>query len=487
MFDRLRGEGPLRIRLDGGCRQGGLRFANRQVTADLSRRGFVAGMATSLLAAMVPEFARAQPGPRPPAESAPVLLTNLRLFDGRSSTLRDGLSVLVRQGRIQSVASGKPPLPEGAQVIDCGGRVLMPGLIDMHWHATLAAVPIQVMLAGDIAYAHLAASAEARNTLMRGFTTIRDAGGPAFALKQAIDEGLIAGPRIYPSGAMITTTGGHGDFRASSELPRSGSAISSQERDGGSMVADTVDEVRVRVREQFLHGASQVKLVGSGGVSTPRSPLDMLTFTEPQLRAAVEVAADWGTYVMSHAYTPAAVQRSVRAGVQCIEHGHLMDDATAALMAKHDVWLSLQPFVSDDDSVPLTGPSREKQIEVFAGTSRVYPLAKKHGLKIAFGSDLLFSATLARRQGVMLTHLSRWYTGAEALTMATSTNARLLALSGLRNPYPGKLGTIEEGAYADLLVVDGNPLENLALIGDPDRNLVLIMKDGSIYKNTMRG
>jgi imidazolonepropionase-like amidohydrolase len=442
-------------------------------------------MATALLAAILPEFASAQPGSRPAAGGEPVLLTNFRLFDGRSGGLRDGLFVLVQQGRIQTVSRSRPPVPEGTKVIDCGARVLMPGLIDMHWHAMLAALPIQVVLSGDIPYVHLAASAEARNTLMRGFTTIRDAGGPVFALKQAIDDGLLAGPRIYPSGAMITTTGGHGDFRSLSDLPRSGGAISAQERDGGNAIADTVDEVRLRVREQFLQGASQVKLVGSGGVSTPRSPLDMLTFTEAQLRAAAETAQDWGTYVMAHGYTPAALQRAVRAGVRCIEHGHLMDDATASLLAKNDIWLSLQPFVGDDDSVPLSGPSREKQLQVFAGTNQAYAMAKKHGIKTAFGTDLLFSSTLTRRQGTMLTHLVRWYTAAQALTMATATNAQLLALSGPRNPYPGKLGTIEEGAYADLLLVDGNPLENIGLIADPDKNLVLIMKDGNVYKNTI--
>jgi imidazolonepropionase-like amidohydrolase len=284
---------------------------------------------------------------------------------------------------------------------------------------------------------------------------------------------------------MITTTGGHGDFRSLSDIPSAGGRITSSEQTGGSIIADSADEVRKRVREQFLQGASQIKLVGSGGVSTPRSPLDMLTFTEPQLRAAVETAQDWGTYVMVHAYPPPAIQRAVAAGVQCVEHGHLMDDATASLLAKNGTWLSTQPFTSEEDSVPLSGPSREKMLEVFAGTNNVYTLAKKHGIKTAFGSDLLFSPALAARQGVMLTHLLRWYTAGEALKMATGDNGQLLALSGPRNPYPAKLGVIEEGAYADMLLVDGNPLDNLALLADPAKNLAVVMKDGKIYKNTL--
>jgi imidazolonepropionase-like amidohydrolase len=193
-----------------------------------------------------------------------------------------------------------------------------------------------------------------------------------------------------------------------------------------------------------------------------------------------------GTYVMVHAYTPPAVQRAIAAGAQCIEHAHLMDDATAALMAKNGTWLSIQPFVSEADAVPLTGPSREKMLAVFAGTNNAYTLAKKHGIKTAFGSDLLFSPVLAERQGTMLTHLLNWYTPAETLKMATGTNGQLLALSGPRNPYPGKLGVIEDGAMADLLLIDGNPVENLALLADPSKNLLVIMKDGTIHKNTLK-
>ena len=193
-----------------------------------------------------------------------------------------------------------------------------------------------ISLAGD----------EATDTLMRGFTTVRDMGGPAFGLKRAIDEGVVAGPRIYPSGAMITVTSGHGDFRqrirnaAHDRRPahphRSGSAA--------AMVADSPDEVRVRVREQLMQGAAQIKLTAGGGVASPHSPLDVTTFTEAELRAAVEAAENWGTYVTVHAYTPEAIQRAIAAGVKCIEHGHLMDEPTAQLMAEKGIWLSIQPF-----------------------------------------------------------------------------------------------------------------------------------------------
>jgi imidazolonepropionase-like amidohydrolase len=460
-------------------------YANRRISADLSRRGFVTGMAASMLGLILPGLCNAQSANPPGVPANPVTFTNFRLFDGKSLTLRDGLYMSVDGNRIGHIGNGKPVSTDGRVMIDCGGRVIIPGLIDMHWHSLLAALPIQTLLQADMGFVYLAASAEAERTLLRGFTTIRDVGGPAFVLKQAIDDGLISGPRIYASGPMITTTGGHGDFRPLSDIPRSGGQISKLERDGGFAIADTEDEVRLRVREQFLQGASQVKVVGCGGVSTPRSPLDMLTYTQPQLRAAVETAADWGSYVLVHAYTPEAIQRSVSAGAQCIEHGHLMDDRTAALMAKNGTWLSTQPFVDENDATPMTGPTRDKFLEVTAGTDATYKLARKHGIKTAFGTDLIFSPALATRQGIMLTHLTRWYSAAEALRMATAINGQLLALSGKRNPYPGKLGVLEEGAYADLLLVEGNPLENLNLIATPEKNLRIVMKDGRFYKNTM--
>jgi imidazolonepropionase-like amidohydrolase len=347
-------------------------------------------------------------------------------------------------------------------------------------------LPISSLFAADVGYIFLAASGEAERTLMRGFTTIRDLGGPSFPLKQAIDEGLVQGPRIYPCGAMITTSGGHGDLRPLQDIPRSpGGPLSSMEETGGAMIADSADEVRLRVREQLLQGASQIKLVGGGGVSSPRTALDMTTFSESELRAGIETARDWNTYVAVHAYAPQTVQRAIACGAQCIEHAHLMDEATAKLMAEKDVWLSIQPFLSDADTGVLTGQSRINQLQVFAGADTAYGLAKAHNIKTAFGSDLLFSNQLASRQGLMLTHLTRWYGAAEILTMATATNGELLALSGPRNPYPGKIGVIEKGAHADLLVVDGDPLQDIALLATPATSLKLIMKGGVIYKDAL--
>ena len=263
---------------------------------------------------------------------------------------------------------------------------------------------------------NLLAGVEAGATLMRGFTTVRDLGGPSFGLKRAIDEGLIPGPRIYPSGAMITITGGHGDFRSPNELPRRlGGPLSRMETMGGSMVADSPDEVRVRAREQLLLGASQIKLTAGGGVASPHSPLDVSTFTEEELRAAVQAAENWGTYVTVHAYTPAAIQRAIAAGVKVIEHGHLMDEATAELMARKGIWLSFQPFTDEAAGASMAPVNRARLTQVIAGTERTVALAKKYKLKMAFGTDVLFSPTLAARQGAELVKMRKWYSAPELL------------------------------------------------------------------------
>ena len=466
------------------CHRPEIQTLTNRINVDLSRRGFVVGTAASIASLGLPFLARAQSAvPTPPRL---VLFTRVRLFDGKSPALRDGMHLLVEGNRIKAIGTGTPTPPDRAQVIDCGGRVLMPGLIDAHWHSLFAALPLPVLLQGNLGYIHLVASGEAERTLMRGFTTVRDLGGPVFAFKQAIDEGLIPGPRIYPCGAMITGSGGHGDMRPLSDLPRNPGTLSFMEQSGAAAIVDSPDEIRLRGREQLTQGASLIKLVAGGGVSSPRSPLDLTTLTEAELRAGIEVARDWNTYAAVHAYAPATVRRAIAAGAQCIEHAHLMDEATAQMMADKEVWLSIQPFLSEEDTGPLTGPNLVAALQVFAGTDNAYKLARKYKIKTAFGSDMLFAPARAKRQGTMLTHLTRWYSNSEILTMATSDNAQLLGLSGPRNPYPGKLGVLEEGAYADLLVVDGNPLENIALLANPETSLLIVMKDGRVHKDTLK-
>jgi imidazolonepropionase-like amidohydrolase len=415
-----------------------------------------------------------------------VLFLNVRVFDGESGKLAGPTNVLVRGNIIERISSEPIAAEPSFTVVDGNGRTLMPGLIDNHWHTMLVRPSPTQAMEGDLGYNNLLAGVEANATLMRGFTTVRDMGGPSFGLKRAIDEGLVPGPRIYPSGAIITITGGHGDFRRPSELPRQlGGPLSRMEIVNGSMVADSPDEVRVRAREQLLLGASQIKLTAGGGVASPHSPLDVSTFTEEELRAAVQAAENWGTYVAVHAYTAAAIQRSIAAGVKVIEHGHLMDEATAKLMAEKGIWLSFQPFTDNEAIPPLAPANRARIMQVFAGTENTIALAKKYKLKMAFGTDLLFSPTGGAMQSAELVKMRKWYSAPELLVMATGTNAQLLKLSGPRDPYPGKLGVVQEGALADLLLVDGDPIANVELIADPAKNFLVIMKDGKIYKNLL--
>ena len=424
----------------------------------------------------------------PAAKPAPAqtLIVNARVFDGRSDKLADGMNVLIEGNKIARVSKAAIAPPAGATLIDANGRTLMPGLIDAHTHIMFATVPQVAVLTADVGFLNVAAVKAADDMLLRGFTSVRDLGGPVFGLKRGIDAGLVPGPRIWPAGAFISQSGGHGDFRLPNDLPARPGDFTFSERAGAAAIADNADLVRQRVREQLALGASQIKLMAGGGVASSFDPLDVTQYTVPELRAAVEAAENWGTYVTVHAYTPRAVRQAIEAGVKCIDHGQLLDEATAKLMAEKGIWWSLQPFVDDRPSpFPEGSANRVKQLQMFAGTDTAYALAKKFKLKTAWGTDTLFDAAVAATQSDQLAKMVRWYTPAEVLRMATSTNAELLALSGLRSPYAGKLGVVEEGALADLLLVDGDPIANIRLIADPAKNFVLIMKDGKVYKNTL--
>jgi imidazolonepropionase-like amidohydrolase len=423
----------------------------------------------------------------PAAPPASIAFANVRVFDGKSDALRSGLRVVVEGNAIKTVGPAEVAVDGNAEIVDCGGRVLMPGLIDAHWHAMMAAMPLNVLMTADVGYLNLAAADEAKKTLMRGFTSVRDMAGPTFGLKRAIDEGIVAGPRIWPSGAMISQTGGHGDFRFPYEIPAAPSApLSRVDAIGAAAIADGVDRVLMRAREQLMLGASQLKLAAGGGVSSSYDPIDGSQYTEAEIRAAVDAADNWGTYAAVHAYTPRAIKTAIRGGVRCIEHGQLMDETTAQLIADNDVWLSTQPFLNNEFATPQPTPEAEAKAQhVYSGTDAAYRLALKYKLKMAWGTDILFDPRSSANQGAMLTTLAQWLSPVEILKTATAVNGELLAMSGPRNPYPGKLGVVEEGALADLILVDGDPIENLKLVADPEKNFLLIMKDGRIVKNAL--
>ncbi|MFI9402962.1 amidohydrolase family protein [Nocardia sp. NPDC052316] len=419
------------------------------------------------------------------------LFRNVRVFDGATDTLGPACAVLVRDNMIARVGDRDTGTPNGAgetiTVIDGTGHTLMPGLIDAHYHLSLATVPQQEMLTGGLDDIGIRGVLAARQTLMRGFTTIRDTGGPVFGIKTAIDNGLIEGPRIYPSGAFISQTSGHGDSRMRYELPRGVcNHYARAEISGVAAIADGVGEVLRAAREQLMRGATQIKVMAGGGAGSEYDPLDVTEYTEDELRAAVAVAENWGTYVTVHAYTDRAVQQAIRAGVRCVEHGHLLSEATVAMMAEHDIRWSLQPFGTNTAQLAaLTPRQRARYSEVSQGTERAYGFAEKYGLKLAWGTDILFDAEATAQQGAMLAATGRWQTPATVLRTVTSANAETVAMCGPRNPYPGALGVIRPGALADLLLVRGNPLQNLDLLASPETSLSVIMKDGRIYKNTL--
>lgn len=477
--------GPIRAK---ACTCGSVvcQLLHERMMADMSRRMFVGGMTAMMVPFTSLYAAEPSPAGTPQQAERPILLTNLRLFDGTDNPLRQGVQVLI-QGKLIAALPAVAEKVEGAQLIDCQGKLVMPGLIDTHWHTMLAAIPQMTAMTADLGYLYLAAAQEAQRTLMRGFTSVRDAGGPAFALKRAIDEGMVRGPRIYPSGAMISQTSGHGDFRLRSDIPRAANEqLSIVEQTGVAMIADGEAEVLRRVREQLMLGASQIKMLAGGGVASLYDPLDSTQFTEKELRAGVEAASDWNTYVMAHVYTPQGIKRAIKAGVKSIEHGQLADEESVKMMRDEGVWWSLQPFLQDEDSnVYPDLARRESQSRVALGTVRAYEMAQKYGIKTGWGTDVLFNPKGTATQGRQLAKLTRFYDPLALLKQATGTNGELLALSGERNPYPQPLGRIAPGAFADLLVADGDPAVNLDFLGNPEQNLRLIMKDGKVYKNTL--
>jgi imidazolonepropionase-like amidohydrolase len=325
--------------------------------------------AVMVLGVLAGPFAHAQS-----PQSSGVLFENARVFDGTSERLSPPSNVLVLGNTIETISPAPISSPSGAAVtkIDGGGRVRMPGLIDAHWHTVMSANTMLDLMSGDIGLVYLSAGKRATETLLRGFTSVRDLGGPVFGVKRAIDQGVLVGPRIYPSGATVSQTSGHGDFRTPVERARRFTgAVTYAEAIGATVIADGVDEVLTAVRENLRQGTSQIKLMAGGGVASPAGPLDVTQYLDEELRAAVRAAADWGPYVAVHVYGSTGVRRAVEAGVKVIEHGHLMDEATIKLLADKGVWLSMQPFEFTDNTYP-TEAQQAKNRQVSDGTNDVY-------------------------------------------------------------------------------------------------------------------
>jgi imidazolonepropionase-like amidohydrolase len=436
------------------------------------------------------------------------LITNVNVFDGRSEKLAEGMSVLIEGNLIKRIAQGEIEAV-GAAVIDGGGRTLMPGLIDSHVHLTHMILTSGLSGFEGATWEELGgiAAASAREFIMSGFTTVRDMGGMGTGLKRVIDRGDLAGPRIYAAGSYISQTAGHGDLRLRStpNASRFGMQMSSLERLRIIRLADGVPEVLNATRENFADGAAYIKIMAGGGVTSEKDPLHTLQYTPPEILAAVESAANWDTYVAVHIYQANGIKRALKLGVKCIDHGHFIDEEAMAMIKEKGAFLSTNFAAFSDEALrhPVygdpTGPQYPKMLQFDKARDTFLALARKHKPKMVFNSDVVLSDRFvgrANRDFQMYLH-AEWFGNFEALKSLTSVPGQLAQLTGKNNPYPGKLGVIEEGAYADIILVDGNPLTDMSVLGaNPElfdakprgetiESIRVIMKDGKIYKNTL--
>jgi len=408
-----------------------------------------------------------------------ILFQNARLLDPEASDLRDGMHVLVEDERIREV-SDRPIAMSGAQTLDLAGRVLMPGLIDGHIHVYLSEVDIGRLAEMPLSLLAARAGPLMRAMLDRGFTTVRDTGGADWGIREAVETGQMVGPRLFIAGRALSQTGGHGDFRL-----RSDSGTETCQCCSGvaqiSRIVDGVPQMLHAVRDELRKGADHIKIMVSGGVASPRDPLEATQFTREEISAAVGEATAWGTYVCSHAYGADAIRRAIECGVRSIEHGNFLDADTAKLMRERGAFLV--PTLIAYDSMKRRGRelglpavSLEKNERVLAAGLRSIEIARQAGVPIGYGSDLL--GRLQDDQSREFLIRGEAMSPLEVIRSATTVNARLIRREG-------ELGTIRPGAFADLLVVDGNPLRDLGLLQDQGAHFSVVMKGGRFHKNAL--
>jgi imidazolonepropionase-like amidohydrolase len=428
----------------------------------------------------------------PAASTAPdkaqeILITNVSIFNGTSGTLITGQDVVLNGNKIARIIPAGSGGSGYGQVIDGKGGYLSPGLIDAHSHATMGVSEADFFGGAHYEYVALHSAMEMEEMLMRGVTTMRDAAGNTYGLKRAIDEGVTPGPRIHPSGAALSQYSGHGDFRGPTEIPKEwgGHGESAGEAAGFALLANGPQQVTAGVRQQLFLGATQIKIAVAGGVSSFTDPLYVVEFSPEEIQAAVKAAEDYGTYVMAHSHSSKGVIRAVENGVLSIEHGSLLNEEAAKLMAEKGVVYIPSVEVLAQLKPLYTDPIRKAKLqEAMEGTSAAIKAAKKYDLVIGFGTDLLFDVEGRKKQLHDLTLRKEWFSSAEIMIQATGNGGKIVGLCGKRNPY-GKVGVIEEGAMADVLIYSKNPLEDVAIVEDAENNLKLIMKDGKVYKNTL--
>ena len=417
---------------------------------------------------------------------AQTLFTNVQIFDGINGERMSG-NVLVEGNLIKQVSAEAINAP-GATVVDGGGRTLMPGVIDMHTHTGLRrGVPDTEFL-----WDGQAVGAMAHETLMQyidmGYTTMRDICAGSLGVARAIAAGALDGPRLYSGGACIGATSGHSDWGPVTNLPQE---PSNHQRMGNVVIADGPRAVADAARTNFRGGATVLKVFVGGGVASQYDPLEAITYEEEEIAAAVRIAEDFGSYVCIHAYSTEAVNRALDAGVKCVEHGFLIDEKTVRRMKRDDIVLSAQAFMSytafaDPAGIPgFTEESIRKGLQVHEGADQMFKWAAEHELEMFAGSDM-FTYDLIPQATRNLTDLETWFTPVEVLRMATSTAGKWLMKTGPKNPYKqGPLGVIKEGAYADIILVNGDPTAGVEVLLDHESNIPFVMKDGKVYKDIM--
>jgi imidazolonepropionase-like amidohydrolase len=413
--------------------------------------------------------------------SKPIVFQSARVFDGESEVLREGVNVVVNGGFIREVSDR--PIQDDAEVIDCGGRFLMPGLIDAHVHVYAAGLNIVRVAQSPVSYlAHFAAQFM-RTSLDRGFTTLRDVGGADIGLASAIKDGLLDRvPRLFYGGRVISQTGGHGDFRPGDHaLDADHYCGCSYSPDPMAVIADGADAVRKAVREELRRGAAHIKIMGSGGVASPTDPLDRCQYSDDEIRAAVDEADRAGSYVAAHCHPKEAVRRAAALGVRSIEHATLIDRETAEFVAERGAFTvptmsTLFALLEEGEKLGFPPVSMEKLRRVSDFTLSSLEIMKRAGVKMGLGTDLLGS--LHVRQSTEFTLRAKVLPPIDVLRSACVVNAELLGQSG-------KLGCIREGAVADLLVLDGNPLEDMSVLGSGGDRIAIIMQDGRFHKRAM--